>query len=44
LRRQGHPVNPKRVRRLMRLMGLEAIYPKKRLSKSCPEHRKYPIC
>jgi putative transposase len=42
LRRQGHPVNPKRIRRLMRLMGLEAIYPKKRLSKSCPEHRKYP--
>ena len=42
LRRQGHPVNPKRIRRLMRLMGLEAIYPKQRLSKSCPEHRKYP--
>ncbi len=42
LRREGHPVNPKRVRRLMRLMGLEAIYPKKKLSKSCPEHRKYP--
>ena len=42
LRRQGHSVNPKRIRRLMRLMGLEAIYPKRRLSKSCPEHRKYP--
>jgi hypothetical protein len=42
LRRQGQPVNPKRVRRLMRLMGLEAIYPKPRLSKSFPEHRKYP--
>lgn len=39
LRRQGQLINPKRVRRLM---GLEAIYPKKRLSKSCPEHRKYP--
>ncbi len=39
LRRQGHPVNPKRLRRLM---GLEAIYPRRRLSKSCPEHRKYP--
>jgi len=25
LRLQGHAVNPKRVRRLMRLMGLEAI-------------------
>ncbi|MGZ6210346.1 MAG: IS3 family transposase [Syntrophales bacterium] len=42
LRRQGQPVNPKRVRRLMRLMGLEAIYPKRRLSKACPYHKKYP--
>jgi putative transposase len=42
LQRQGHGVNPKRVRRLMRLMGLEAIYPKRRLSLSHPEHRKYP--
>jgi putative transposase len=29
---QGHQVNPKRVRRLMRLLGLEAIYPKPNLS------------
>ena len=42
LRRQEYNVNPKRVRRLMRLMGLEAIYPKPRLSKAHPEHRKYP--
>lgn len=42
LRRQGHPVNPKRVRRLMRLMGLEAIYPKPWLSKPSKEHKKYP--
>lgn len=41
-RRRGQPINPKRVRRLMRCMGLEAIYPRKRLSKFCPEHRKYP--
>jgi putative transposase len=33
LRRLGHRVNPKRVRRLMRRMGLEAIYPKPRLSR-----------
>jgi putative transposase len=26
----------------MRLMGLEAVYPKPRLSKHCPEHKKYP--
>ena len=38
LRREGHLVNPKRVRRLMSLMGFEAIYPKPRLSQSCPEH------
>lgn len=29
-------------RRLMRLMGLEAIYPKPKTSTSCPEHKKYP--
>ena len=42
LRRQGHSVNPKRVRRLMRLMGLEAVYPEPCLSKASPENRKYP--
>jgi len=42
LRRQGHQINPKRIRRLMRLMGIEAIYPKPRLSKSHKEHIKYP--
>jgi putative transposase len=39
---QGCAVNPKRVRRLMRLMGLEAIYPKPRLSDPVPGHRIYP--
>jgi len=42
LRREGHEVNPKRVRRLMRLMGLEAIYPRKRLSLSGQGHKRYP--
>ena len=42
LRRQGHFVNKKRVRRLMRTMGLAAIYPKPNLSKASPEHKKYP--
>jgi len=42
LRREGHQVNPKRVRRLMRLMGLEAIYPKRRLSLSGKGHKVYP--
>jgi putative transposase len=36
------PVNAKRVRRLMRLMGLEAIYPKPRLSQVNPQHKVYP--
>lgn len=42
LRTQGHAVNPKRVLRLMRLMGLEAIYPKPALSKRNKEHEIYP--
>jgi putative transposase len=42
LERQGSPVNVKRVRRLMRKMGLEAIYPKPKLSEAHPAHRVYP--
>ena len=42
LRRQGHCVNRKRVRRLMRLMGLEAIYQKPNLSRANAAHRVYP--
>ena len=38
----GHAVNRKRVQRLMQLMGLEAIYPKPRLSLANQEHRKFP--
>ena len=42
LTKMGHQVNQKRIRRLMRKMGLEAIYPKKNLSKVHPDHKKYP--
>jgi putative transposase len=44
LRRQGYRVNPKRVRRLMRLMGLEAIYPRRKRGLSDPDkqHQVYP--
>ena len=42
LQESGYLVNRKRVRRLMRLMRIEAIYPKPNLSKSNPEHRIYP--
>lgn len=42
LRRQGYTVNPKRVRRLMQKMGIEAIYPKPRTTMSNQAHRIYP--
>jgi putative transposase len=42
LRHQGYAVNPKRVGRLLRQMGLEAIYPKPRLSQPAAGHTVYP--
>jgi len=42
LRDEGYLVNPKRVHRLMQQMGLQAIYPRKRLSLPDKEHRIYP--
>jgi putative transposase len=42
LRREGLVVNRKRVRRLMRLMGLEAIYQKPNTSQGHPENKVYP--
>jgi putative transposase len=44
LGRKGHKVNHKRVRRLMRQMGLEAVYPRKKRNLSIPDkqHRIYP--
>ena len=42
LRQQGYAVNPKRVRRLLRLMGLEALYPKPRLSLPGDPEKRYP--
>ena len=42
LQTEGWPVGRKRVRRLLRTMGLEAIYPKPRLSVPAPGHRIYP--
>jgi putative transposase len=42
LKGEGHEVNRKRVQRLMRLMGLEAIYPKPRLSAADRQHKVYP--
>ncbi len=42
LERRGYLVNRKRIQRLMRLMGIEAIYAKPNLSKPYPGHRIYP--
>lgn len=42
LRSRGHAVNIKRVRRLRRLLGIEAIYPKPTTSAPAPGHRIYP--
>lgn len=43
LKRLGFPVGPDRVRRLMRQMGLYAIYPRqKKTSQPHPEHKVYP--
>lgn len=42
LNQQGHVVNEKRVRRLLRRMGLEAIYPKPRLSQPALAAQAYP--
>lgn len=41
-RSQGLVVNRKRVQRLMRIMGLEAIAPKPNTSRPAPEHAVYP--
>lgn len=40
--RLGYPVGNKRVRRLMRLMGLMPIYQKPRTTLACKEHKRYP--
>src|SRR6267142_1284007 len=42
LRGQDYSVNPKRVRRLLRKMGLEALYPKPKTTKSGEGHKTYP--
>jgi putative transposase len=42
LRQEGHDVNPKRVRRLLRTLGLFALGPQPGTSRTAPEHRVYP--
>jgi putative transposase len=42
LRAEGHAINRKRVRRLMRKMGIAALGPKPRTSKPAPGHKIFP--
>lgn len=42
LETMGHSVNRKRVSRLMDIMGIEALYPKRNLSKASQQHEKFP--
>lgn len=42
LRNDGHLVNEKRIRRLMRLMGLMPIYQKPNTSRAAKRHKTYP--
>jgi putative transposase len=42
LRKEGHEANRKRIQRLMRLMGMEAMAPKPKTSEPHPEHVRYP--
>lgn len=42
LNAKGHEINRKRVQRLMRLMRIEAIYPKPKLSRRLENHKIYP--
>jgi putative transposase len=42
LQTQGHKVNRKRVARLMRIMGIEAVYAKPKLSRPGEGHKIYP--
>src|SRR5258707_6973687 len=42
LNKEGRGVNRKRVRRLMRVMGIEALVPRPGTSQAAPRHKIYP--
>ena len=42
LQRQGYEVNRKRVQRIYKLLGLEAVYPKPKTSEANKQHKVYP--
>jgi putative transposase len=41
-RQEGYTINRKRVQRLMRLMGIEGVAPRKRTTRPAPGHRIFP--
>jgi len=43
LREDGTRINRKRVQRLMRRLGIQALGPKPRTTKPAPGHRIYPV-
>ena len=42
IRNIGYPIGHKRIERLMHLIGVQAVYPKKNLSKPDEDHQKFP--
>lgn len=42
LNREGYGINHKRIERLMGVMGIQAVFPKRNLSKNGKNHAKYP--
>jgi len=42
LRSQDYWVSPKRTARLMRVMGLQAVVPRRRMTRNNPDHKVYP--
>jgi putative transposase len=44
LQTETEPINRKRMQRLMRNMGIAALFPKPRTTKPAPGHKIFPIC
>lgn len=42
LKLEGHDIGREKIRTIMRTLGIEAIYPKRNLSKSAPNSKKFP--
>ena len=42
LKREGYPINHKRIEHLMRKMGIQGVHPKRNPRRATDEHQKYP--